>query len=125
MDSFDNIAPDVTFEALTSKHIEEYLKSLVNNSDRLYEPTQLRDDMFGLKFPVNIRDPFAHITTYCLDVFERLEAIGYEYFKPDNLKHTIKLLLERLKPPPLKAAMHERVNVEAGLEKVFDILTLA
>lgn len=117
MGCFDDVSPGVEFEELTDNDIEKYLRSLLTNKDNTHDPTRLKEAMVGLKFPVNIRDSAARITTYCADVFERLDAIGYEDFKTENPKHTIKILLDRIKPPALKSAMFERIKVEAGLEK--------
>lgn len=117
MGSFDDVDPNITYETVTSENIKDYLKNLVKNTDKLYDPTRLRDAMAGLKFPGSIRDPAARIITYCADVFERLDAVGYGEFKTENPKHTIKILLERVRPPALKNAMHERLKVEPGLEK--------
>lgn len=123
MSCFDGLAPEVTFNTLTSDNIEKYLKSLVKNTDQVYDPTQLRDTMVGLKFPVSIRVPAARITTYCADVFERLDSIDCDDFNTENPKHTITLLLERAKPSALKTAMFERIKVEFGLEKNLKLFT--
>lgn len=67
--------------------------------------------MAKYKFPVSISDPVARITTYCADVFERLDAIGNRELKSESLKHMIKTLLQRAKPPALNIALEERLKV--------------
>lgn len=113
MGNFDDVGPDVNFENLTSENIEQYLRSLVLNKHQIYDPTGLREAMAGLKFLIRIHDPPARITTYCADIFERLDAVVYGEFKTENPKRTIKLLIERIIPPAMNSAMQERVKVEA------------
>ena len=71
----------------------------------------------GLKFPTGIVDPSTRITTYCADVFERLEAVGYGEFKTANSKHTIRILLKIVRPVALKTSMEQRLQDETGLDK--------
>lgn len=116
MGCFDDFAPDVTFEGHTSENIEAYLRTLVKNTDHNYYPTHLRDALAGLKFPAGIGDPSARKAICCADIFDRLDTIWYGDIRIDNPKHTIHLLLVRLKPQALKPAMFLSLKVEAGLE---------
>lgn len=89
----------------------------MKRTDYIYDQTQLLDVLAGLKFSATIRDPSARITTYCADIFESLDEIGYGDFETENLKHTIYLIFERPKPPTLKSAMVVHLKVDAGLKK--------
>lgn len=117
MGAFDEIQENATVETLSDVHIKTYIDSLVTTSEDEVDPSRIREALKGLKFPVKIASPSARIMTYCADVFERLDAVGYGDFKTNNPKHMIKLLLEGIRPPALKTAMEERIKVEAGLEK--------
>lgn len=75
--------------------------------------------MKEVRSPSIFKDSAARMTTYCADVFERLDEIGYGNFTSDNRKYTSKLYFERIKPPALNVAMKERVKVEPGQEKNF------
>lgn len=84
---------------------------------RLCRPSCICEVLNGLTFRAKIAGPSARIMTYCADVFERLDAIGYGEFRNDNPKHMIKLLLDGVRPLALKTAVEDRIKVEAGLEK--------
>lgn len=117
MGEFDTIAPDETVISLTDEHIKKYLETLIRKEDEEYDPRRINEALTGLSFHSNIKDAGARIMTFCANVFERLEDIGYRNFKDENPKYTIKLLVDRIKPPALKTAMEERVKVETGLDK--------
>lgn len=93
------------------------MESLVQNKDQVHDPALILQAMKGLNYPVSIGDPAARITTSCADAFERLDAVGYGDFSTENPKHMLKVFLERVRPPALKAAMEDRLKVEVGLEK--------
>lgn len=116
MRSFDEIAPDATAETLTSETIKIYLKSQTNNKNEIQNLSLVGEAMAGLKFPTSIRYPIACITTYFAEMLEHLNPMGCRVFKIEKPKHTIKLLLDRLRPPPLKSPMKYRLKLEAGLQ---------
>lgn len=60
-----------------------------------------------------------------MDIIERLDSIGYGEFKTENPKYTIKLILERIGTPALKAAIEVRVKVAPGIENMFVCLSRA
>lgn len=78
MGIFDEVYPNVTLKERTSESIETYFRGLNSNADQAHDPTRLREAITGLKFPVNIRNPTARIKTYSADVFERLDAVGFD-----------------------------------------------
>lgn len=122
MGNFDDVTLDATIGSLTGENIKDYLLSLINNKgnkeDQVYDPVRLCEAMAGLKFPSNIVDPAARITAYCADISERLDAIGYWKFKAENPKHTIRLLLDLIRPSALTTAMKEWMTAGAALKKV-------
>lgn len=67
--------------------------------------------------PMDITDPEARILYYCAAFFECLESVGYGHFRDKNPKLTVKLLIKRLSPKPLKHEMIKRVKYDESLEK--------
>lgn len=116
MGEFEDIAPGVTAKTITEEQLSKFMFSLVRRSDEGYDPTVVNNALEGLKFPVNITDARARITSYCASFFELLEAVGYEDFRDDNPKQTINLLLQRVQPSALKQKMFQRVKYERALE---------
>lgn len=80
----------------------------------------MREATGGLKFPYNITDSAACITTYSANIFERLNVVRYGGLKFKNPKHAIKLIPDCLKFSTLKFAMEDRVKVESGIGKTFE-----
>lgn len=78
--------------------------------------------MTGFKFPRNITDHAARITTYSTNIFERSDAVGYVEFKSESPKHTMELILDHFKPAVLKSTMQDQVKVEPGLKISFKSL---
>lgn len=108
MGKFDDVAP--------SENIKDYLLSLVNDKELGYDPGRLREAMAGLKFSINIADLAAPITTYCANMFERPDAVGYGELRTENPKHNICLLRNRIRPSALNISMEKRLKVDAALE---------
>lgn len=117
MGEFETIAPNTEAKQLTDEHVEKFIRGLETTDESEVDPAGLKEALVGLIFPTKISDPSARIITYCADVFERLEAVGYREFKTLNPKHTIRILLDNVRPVALKTAMEQSVKVEAGLDK--------
>lgn len=119
MGKFDSLAPNATqVNDLTNDHIKNYIDSIVSVSDGdVIDPTIIDKALEGLTTPTDIANPEARIIHYCADFFERLEGIGHSNFRDKNPKLTVKLLLKRLSPKPLKQEMIRRVQYDDSLEK--------
>lgn len=111
------VDPEATEESLMDQYINPYLLRLVHQRNQSHDPVLLREAMNQLEFPSYTTYPNARITTYCAEIFERLDAIGYGEFKTKNPKHTIKLIIEMIRTQALRAFIGDRVNAELGLEK--------
>lgn len=119
MVNVDDVAPDANVDSLTSESTKHYMFSLVNTEDQVHDPVRLYEAMASLMYPSNLAGPVAYITTYCADIFERLGAFGFGELQTENPKHTICLLLDRIRPPALKTAIEEKV--EDALEKILQL----
>lgn len=112
----EDIKTNATLESLKDEKSEKFIKGLISNESDEVNPAQLQKAMWGRKVRVHIANSFAQITTFCADVFSRLEAAGFEDLKSDNLEYTIKMMIKRVRPPALETAMEERIQVEPGLK---------
>lgn len=83
----------------------------------------MRKVMKELKFPIRVLDPSARITTFYSDFFHRLDAAGLGDFRKDSPRHTVRMMVDKICPPALKAAVDERLVVEAGLKDSVRLLT--
>lgn len=89
----------------------------MSRRDSDYDPAVINRALDGLRFPVEVSNAAARITSYCAQFFERLEAVGYEDFRDENPKQTIHLLLQRVQPSALKSKMLQKVKYDPALEK--------
>ncbi len=77
MGEFDTIAPDTNLEDITSDHIQEYLKGIVENAQNKLPDTQLIETaLTGLKTPMHIVDATARIKQLVADYLKRMADIG-------------------------------------------------
>ena len=114
---FKSIAPDTAVSALTSAHIETWVKGMVRKDDMSYNRATIEKALSSLRVPMSIADPEARIMEYCNDFFTRLEWIGYEDFNTENPKKTVLLLQERLFPKTLKNVMQHALEYQEALQK--------
>lgn len=117
MGKFDKIAPGVTSESgLTDEHIKTYVTSLVvRSSDSEVDLSIIDKALEGFTMPNHI----ARRRTYhpiLLELFERLEGVGYDTFRENNPKKTVSLLTQHLIPAPLKRGMRRRISYDERLE---------
>lgn len=117
MGELEGVAPGVSAKTVTDEQLSDYILSLVRRSDGEYDPTVLGNALEGLRFPVDICDARARITSYCAIFFERLEGVGYDDFREDNPKQTINLLLQKVQPAALKQKMFLKLKYDRSLEK--------
>lgn len=89
----------------------------MKEANKIHDSARLQEAMDGLKFPTSILDPPARITAYCANLFETLDFIGYANFKNENLKYTIKSMIECINHLVLKISIEDRVKTEPGLEE--------
>ena len=117
MQKLDKYAPEATIENLTDEQLQAYLTSLVQRAHTGYEPELIESAIASLSWPDTIIDPDARVTTYCSNFFERLDSVGCGNFKIDNPKHTVSLMLRRVKPYALRDEMRRRLKFDESLEK--------
>jgi len=91
MGEFDEVAPNVALEQLTSEQIKSYISKIVS-IDNSKEPDSqvIEKALIGLKTPMHIADHKARIKQLIADYLQRMESIGYSNFKNTNKKMTIK-----------------------------------
>lgn len=78
MEVFDNIASDVTLDGINIEDIQKFLQNMVSSKDQTYDLALLSKATAGVVFSTAIRNPVAHITTCCAEIFEHLDSIGYK-----------------------------------------------
>lgn len=113
---FESFAPGKEYCNLTSTDIQKFVKSLVERKDESYDPTLIEKALKVLRIPTHIADPEARILEFASSFFERLESIGYDDFKEDNPKKTVKLLQEKLYPRKLKTVMQKALDYQESLQ---------
>lgn len=116
MRASEDMKSDATLETVMDEDIENLIRSFTSNESDEVDPALLREAMRGCKFPVQIIGSSTRITTYCADVFNRLEAAGFGDFKSDNPRFTVKMMIENISPPALKIATEDRIQVEPRLK---------
>ena len=114
---FKSISPNTAVSDLTSNDIETWVRGMVKNDDKNYDPAIIEKALATLRVPMSIADPEARMMEYCNDFFTQLESVGYENFKDDNPKKTIQLLQEKWFPKALKSVMQQALEYQETLRK--------
>lgn len=78
------------------------MRSLNSNESDKVGPSQLRGAMKEYKFRSPIIDSSTKIITFCADILDRPEAAGVGYFKSDNPRCTIAMMIAYVCTPSLK-----------------------
>lgn len=83
----------------------------------LFDPAIVEKSMVGLRVPSSIGDPDAEMLEYSNVFFRRLESVGYENFKDENPKMTVKLLQKHVYPRRFTDAMQKSLEYQETLSK--------
>lgn len=116
MGKFKTIAPGATMESITSDQVKEYLLSLVSGGNRIDADTVERS-LQGIRWPSNIDDVDARVTSYCSDFLERLDRVGCRDLVESNAKQAVHLLLRRVQPTALKNELQRQTRYDKQMEK--------
>ncbi len=106
------IAPGATAASITNDPVKAYIESILKRSTSHFDHVLIKRALSTQTFPSNIVDPYARITHYCSDFFERLEGIGCGEFRNKNPKQTSVLLLRKVKPFGIKDKMNRRIQFD-------------
>lgn len=119
MGKFDSIASEVTdVSRLQDSHIRTYIESIVSrSSESPMDPAVIERALDGWCMPTHILNADARVTHFCSEFFDRLETVGCGYFREENPKKCVNLLIQRLQPAVLKREIRKRVSYDEGLEK--------
>ena len=115
--NFKSISPNSAASDFTCNEIEIWVRGMVKNNDKKYDPAIVEKALATLRAPMSIADPEARMMEYCNDFFTRLEFVRYENFKDDNSKKTVQLLQEKLFPKSLKSVMQQALEYQETLRK--------
>ena len=81
---FKSISPNTAVSDLTSNEIETWVRGMVKNDEKNYDPAIIEKALATLRVPMSIADLEARMMEYCNYFFTRLEYVGYKNFKDDN-----------------------------------------
>lgn len=115
----DDLAPDAnSIKNLSNEVIKNFIEAIFKCKDGdTIDPSAIGKPLIEFEMPMYILDSNARITTYCSELFEKLESVGAGSFRKDNSEKTVTLLISRLKPPALKSKIRRRVEYDESLEK--------
>lgn len=114
----DGVAPQISFERLSSQQVEDYLKSLINkDKDKEVNPALIQEALRGIRMPMQVSNAEGRVLKFLYVVFQRLESVGYGIFKNKNSENTFKLIQSNLYPPVLKKTMAEHLEFQEGLKE--------
>lgn len=114
----EEVAPGRSLSQLTSTHIAKWVKRLVEREETTYDPSIIERCIADLKVPMHISDSEARMLEYCSLFFERLEAVGYDNFKENNPKKTVKLLTSRLFPKRFRETMQQKFESQMIMKQL-------
>lgn len=90
--------------------MEKWFKSFVESEETTYDPASIEKSISTLKLQMNIAKPEANVVEYCSLFFERLDSVGYNNFKDNNQKKTVKLLASEMYPKKFKDIMMQNLQ---------------
>lgn len=117
MGDLETFAFGATAKTVTDQQLEMYIKSVSARDGSDYEPSVITSALKELKYPTDISNAPARITTYCAKFFYIPESVGYEDFRDENPKQTAQLLLQKVQPTALITKMFQRIKYDRSLEK--------
>lgn len=82
LERLNRVVSDISFDNLTSDHIEAHLLSLIQKEDDgTTNPVVIQEDLKELRMSMKVADPEAHILKYVHNTFQMLESVGYADFQ--------------------------------------------
>ncbi len=113
---FENIAPGLTYDKLTSNHIRTFIENIVKKDVTNFDHNIVEKALSGLRMTMHIFDPEARVLHFVNDFFERLDGIGYGTFKEKNPKKPLSSCTIRCTPRNQKAVMGQNVEYREELK---------
>lgn len=111
MGKFDKNASNTDVNKLTDDHIEQFVKSIIEKMDVLYDPAVIDKALKGLRMPMHVNDSDAWVTQFCSEFSNRLNAVGYGKFGTENTEQTVKLMMQNIYPTTLKEGMQKCIDL--------------
>lgn len=113
----DELASDTEAKNLTDGHIEQFAKYIIEKEGVICNYTVLEKALKFLRRRMNINNADVRITQFCCEFFNRLNAVGYEKFRKENPKQTVKLTMKYVYPTKSKEKMQKYTDLNKPIRK--------